>query len=69
MSVGTVKWYNEKKGYGFLVPDVAGDDVFFHVSALKKIGVQTAAEGDRFEYTLSKDGGSGKVSAANLKAI
>src|SRR5262245_40621751 len=62
---GTVKWFNQAKGYGFILPDGGGADVFVHVSALTKAGLQTLAEGQRVEYDLAQD--RGKTMAADLQ--
>jgi CspA family cold shock protein len=65
---GTVKFYNETKGYGFITPDNAGgSDHFVHVSALEEAGLRTAKEGDRFEYVLVDS--RGKKAAAGLTKI
>ncbi len=50
---GTVKWFNTLKGYGFITPAHGGDDVFFHVSALKPLGLTEISEGQRIEYELT----------------
>lgn len=55
MQVGTVKWFNEKKGYGFIVPDHGGDDVFVHHSAIESMGFKTLAEGQRVEFDSQPD--------------
>ena len=50
MSEGTVKWFNEKKGYGFIVPDGEDQDVFVHYSAIQSDGFKTLAEGDKVSF-------------------
>jgi len=64
MPKGTVKWFNEKKGYGFIAPDEGGKDAFVHISAVQASGL-SLTEGTKIEYdAVEKDG---KVSAENLK--
>jgi len=67
MANGTVKWYNETKGYGFIAPDTGGKDVFVHATALERAGLRGLAEGQKVTYDLEPDRRSGKESAANLK--
>jgi CspA family cold shock protein len=67
MPTGTVKWFNETKGYGFIQPDNGGKDVFVHVSAVERSGMRGLAEGQKISYELETDRKSGKESAANLK--
>lgn len=55
MEVGTVKWFNEKKGYGFIVPDHGGGDVFVHHSVIGGVGFKTLAEGQRVEFDAMAD--------------
>lgn len=52
MAIGTVKWFNEKKGYGFIVPDGEDKDVFVHYSAIQTDGFKTLAEGDKVQFEL-----------------
>ncbi len=66
MAMGTVKWFNSTKGYGFIKPDVGGQDVFVHISAVEKAGHASLAEGAKISYELAT-GRSGKVSAENLR--
>ena len=68
MPTGTVKWFNETKGYGFIQPDNGGKDVFVHVSAVERAGMQGLAEGQKISYELETDRKSGKESAGNLKS-
>ncbi len=68
MPTGTVKWFNETKGYGFVQPDNGGKDVFGHVSAVERSGMRGLAEGQKISYELETDRKSGKESAANLKS-
>jgi len=67
MATGTVKWYNETKGYGFITPDAGGKDVFVHATALERAGLRGLAEGQKITYDVEADRRSGKESAANLK--
>jgi cold shock protein len=67
MAVGTVKWFNTVKGYGFIQPESGGDDVFVHVTAVQKAGLEKLSEGQRIRYDLVRD--RGRVAAANLTAI
>ena len=66
MAIGTVKWFNATKGYGFIKPDVGGADVFVHISAVEKAGYDGLTEGTKVSYELVP-GRSGKVSAGNLR--
>ncbi|MER2267799.1 cold-shock protein [Methylobacterium oxalidis] len=68
MSTGTVKWFNETKGFGFIQPDDGGKDVFVHISAVERSGMRTLVEGQKVSYEVEADRRSGKESAANLKA-
>jgi cold shock protein len=67
MPTGTVKWYNDQKGYGFIQPDNGGKDVFVHASALERAGMRGLAEGQKVSYDVEADRRSGKESATNLK--
>ncbi|AWN48052.1 cold-shock protein [Methylobacterium terrae] len=68
MSIGTVKWFNVQKGFGFIQPDDGGKDVFVHISAVERAGMQTLAEGQKVSYEMETDRRSGKQSAGNLRA-
>jgi cold shock protein len=68
MATGTVKWYNETKGYGFIQPDNGGKDVFVHASALERAGLRSLAEGQKVSYDVETDRRTGKESAGNLKS-
>ena len=68
MSTGTVKWFNDQKGYGFIQPDDGGKDVFVHVSAVERAGMRGLNEGQKVSYEIVVDKRSGKSSADNLKA-
>ncbi len=68
MNTGTVKWYNETKGYGFIQPDDGGKDVFVHISAVERAGMRNLIEGQRVAYEVLTDKRSGKDAAGNLQA-
>ena len=67
VAIGTVKWFNEQKGYGFIQPDSGGKDVFVHISAVERSGLRGLAEGQKITYEVEADRRSGKESAVNLK--
>jgi cold shock protein len=67
MNIGTVKWFNATKGFGFIQPDNGGADVFVHISAVERAGMQTLAEGQKIQFDLVRDNKSGKSSAGNLQ--
>lgn len=67
-STGTVKWFNDQKGFGFIQPDNGGSDVFVHISAVERSGMRTLREGQKISYELQRDPKKGKESAVNLKA-
>ena len=68
MATGTVKWFNEQKGYGFITPDEGGRDVFVHISAVERSGMRGLVEGQKVSYEVQADRRTGKEGAANLKA-
>ncbi len=67
MPNGTVKWFNTTKGFGFVQPDEGGPDVFVHISAVQKAGMQGLNEGQKVSYELLNE--RGKTAAGNLKAL
>jgi cold shock protein len=67
MQTGTVKWFNSQKGFGFIQPDGGGTDVFVHISAVERAGMNGLNEGQKISFDVEKDQRSGKSSAANLK--
>ncbi len=67
MQTGTVKWFNSQKGFGFIQPDGGGTDVFVHISAVERAGMNGLNEGQKISFDVEKDQRSGKNSAANLK--
>jgi len=69
MSQGTVKWFNATKGYGFIQPDDGSKDVFVHISAVERAGMQGLNDGQKISYDVITDRRTGKSSAENLRAI
>ena len=67
MPTGTVKFFNESKGYGFIQPDEGGNDAFVHISAVERSGFRTLRENDRLTYDLEEDR-RGKMAATNLRS-
>jgi CspA family cold shock protein len=68
MPVGTVKWFNAQKGFGFIQPDNGGSDVFVHISAVERAGMNNLNEGQKVNFELVADKRTGKSSAGNLSA-
>ncbi len=68
MAIGTVKWFNGDKGFGFIQPDNGGADVFVHISAVERAGLRSLQEGQKVSFELEKDQRSGKMSAGQLAA-
>jgi len=66
MTIGTVKWFNPTKGYGFIEPEDGSKDVFVHISAVERAGMSSLNEGQRVEYELAP-GRDGRSSAEKLK--
>lgn len=64
---GIVKWFNSKKGYGFIQPDEGGKDIFIHISALERAGLSSLAEGQKIGYEIVSN--KGRESAENIKLI
>ena len=65
MAVGTVKWFNNVKGYGFIQPTEGGKDVFVHISAVERAGLRTLVEGQRLSFEVQTE--RGRSAAVNLK--
>jgi len=65
MASGVVKWFNSKKGYGFIQPDDGGKDIFVHITAVQEAGIKFLNDGQRISYDLADN--KGKVNAVNLK--
>jgi cold shock protein len=66
LSIGTVKWFNTTKGYGFIAPDDGAKDVFVHISAVSRSGIGSLHEGQRISFELER-GQQGRVAAVNLR--
>jgi cold shock protein len=69
MAIGTVKWYNPDKGFGFIQPDDGGKDAFVHVSAVERAGMSDLREGQKISFEMVSDKRSGKMSADKLQAV
>lgn len=68
MTTGTVKFFNAAKGYGFIQPDDGASDVFVHISAVERAGMNTIVEGQKLSFDIVQDRRSGKSAADNLQA-
>ncbi|MBN9018349.1 MAG: cold-shock protein [Rhizobiales bacterium] len=68
MTIGTVKFFNAAKGYGFIQPENGATDVFVHISAVERAGMHTIVEGQKLSFDVVADRKSGKSSAENLQA-
>jgi len=68
MMKGTVKWFNGQKGYGFIQPEDGSKDVFVHISAVERAGMQSLNEGQKVSFEVVADRRTGKSSADNLRA-
>jgi CspA family cold shock protein len=66
MTTGTVKFFNENKGYGFIAPDGGGNDAFVHISAVERSGLRSLRQDQRVSYDLQEDR-RGKMAAVNIK--
>ena len=67
MTTGKIKWFNPTKGYGFIENDTGGKDVFLHVSALEKAGIETLQEGQAVSFEIGEN--NGKENAINIKTV
>ena len=67
MAMGTVKWFNTQKGYGFIQPDDGQKDVFVHISAVERAGLSSLNEGQKVSFDIVADRRSGKSPADNLR--
>jgi cold shock protein len=69
MKIGTVKFYNTQKGFGFIQPDDGGSDVFVHANALVRAGWQSLDEGQKVAFNTEEDRRTGKVTVGNIEAL
>ena len=69
MATGTVKWFNTTKGYGFIMPQDGGKDVFVHISAVERAGMTGLNEGQKVSFEVVADRRTGKSSAENLRTV
>lgn len=67
MAIGTVKWFNATKGFGFIVPEDGGKDVFVHITAVQRAGLQGLQENQKINYEVVQE--RGKATATNLKPL
>jgi cold shock protein len=67
MNTGTVKFYNDQKGFGFIQPDNGGKDVFVHATALERAGMRGLAEGQKVAFDTAEDRRSGKIAVNNIE--
>ena len=67
MTIGTVKWFNSTKGFGFIQPDDGSQDVFVHISAVELAGMRDLREGQKLGYEVARDNKSGKMAAEQLQ--
>jgi len=66
-NIGTVKWFNPNKGYGFITPEDESKDIFVHSSALENSNIRILIEGQKVSYNIAKN--KGRTSAVNIKSI
>jgi CspA family cold shock protein len=69
MATGTVKWFSATKGYGFIQPDDGSEDVFVHLSAVERSGLENLNEGQRVRYQVEPGRQPGKTQAADIQAL
>lgn len=69
MAIGIVKFFNTQKGFGFIVPEDGGDDIFVHITAVERSGLKALVEGMRVAFEIETDPRKGKSSAANLRLL
>jgi CspA family cold shock protein len=67
MTNGTVKFYNDQKGFGFIQPDSGGKDVFVHATALERAGLRSLSEGQKVTFDTQEDRRTGKTAVANIQ--
>jgi CspA family cold shock protein len=68
MTLGTVKFYNETKGFGFIAPNDGGKDVFVHATALERAGMGSLTDGQQVSFDTKADSRSGKIAVENIQA-
>jgi CspA family cold shock protein len=68
MTIGTVKFYNETKGFGFIAPNDGGKDVFVHATALERAGMGSLTDGQQVSFDTKADSRSGKIAVENIQA-
>ncbi len=69
MTQGTVKFFNDQRGFGFIQPDDGGKDVFVHISAVERAGMHSLSEGQKVSFDVTPNPKTGKSSADNLRAV
>ena len=69
MKIGTVKWFNLQKGYGFIHPDDGGRNIFVHIAAVESAGMSDLREGQRVIFEIQRDERTGNASAVSLKPL
>ena len=68
METGTVKFYNDQKGYGFIAPENGGNDVFVHATALERAGMRSLVEGQKVSFDTQEDSRTGKTAVSTIQA-
>jgi len=69
VQIGIVKWFNSEKGFGFIQPEEGGGDVFVHISAVERAGINALREGQKLSFELERDRRTGKTSAGQLELV
>lgn len=68
-NIGTVKWFDINKGYGFIMPDDGGRDIFVHMQTVQKSGMERLHEGQKVHYDIYRNPKNGKVAATDLQQV